>query len=71
MKTTRSSNILEPIANRNFGNIFHHNNGNNQFQYVHKHTGQQYQCRPLQISKNFSPPYIKENLLYVKFTTRK
>ena len=46
MTTTRSSDIIETIVNRNFGNTFHHQNGPNQRQNVHKHTYQQYQPIP-------------------------
>ena len=40
MKTIHSSNMIEPIVNRKFGNNFHHHNEPNQRQYAHKHTGQ-------------------------------
>ena len=49
------STMIETIVNRKFCNTFNHQNGPNQCQYVHKHTGQQYQSRYLQISGNFSP----------------
>ena len=58
--TTLSSNMIEPIFNRNFGNTFHHHNGPNHCQRANKHTYQHYQPRPLQISKNVSPRYPKE-----------
>ena len=35
--------IVDPIFNRDFGNNFHHQNGPNQHQHVHKPTGRQYQ----------------------------
>ena len=60
MTTTSSSNMIEPIVNRNFDNKLHHQNDPNQHQRVHKHIGQQYQPTPLQISKKFSPPYLKQ-----------
>ena len=40
---TPSHSIIEPIVNRNFGNIFQHHNGPNQFQNKHKNTSQQHQ----------------------------
>ena len=36
MTTTRSPTIIEPIINRNFGNIFHNENVPNQHQLVNK-----------------------------------
>ena len=59
MTTTRSSKIIEPIFNRNCFNTFYHHYGPNQHQHVHKHTGQHYQSRPFQRSKNLLPPYLK------------
>ena len=59
MTATRSSNIIEPIANRKFVNVFHCLNDPNHQQYVHKHTDQHYQYRPFQISNKFSLPYLK------------
>ena len=47
--------MIEPIVNINFGNNFHNKNGTNQHQHVNNHTGKNYQSRPFQISKNFSP----------------
>ena len=35
MTITRSSNTIEAIVDRNFGNKFHHHNGTNQLQNVH------------------------------------
>ena len=35
MSTAHS--MIEPIVNRNFGNIFDHRNGPNQHQRIHKH----------------------------------
>ena len=35
--------IIEPIVNRNFVNTFHHHNGPNKHQCVHKNTSQYYQ----------------------------
>ena len=35
------SSMIEPIFNRDFGNIFNHQNGQNQRQITHKHTNQQ------------------------------
>ena len=52
--------MIDPIVNRNFGNTFHHQNGPNQCQYVHKNTSQQYQYRSYQIPKTLSIPYLNE-----------
>ena len=41
--TTRYSNMIGTIFNRNFGNTFHHQNIQKQFQNAHTHTGKQYQ----------------------------
>ena len=60
MKTTSSSNRIEPIFNRNFGNALHNHNRSNQIQHGHKHKFQQYQSRPFQISKTLLPTYLKE-----------
>ena len=35
---TSSHSMIEPIVNRNYGNIFQHNNGPNQFQHIQKNT---------------------------------
>ena len=35
MKTVRSSNIIEPNFNRNFGNSFHHQNNPNHQKHVY------------------------------------
>ena len=40
MSTSHS--IIEPIVNQDFGNTFHHQNGPNQNQHIHKNTSQQY-----------------------------
>ena len=37
--------MIEPIVNRNVGNTFHHQNGQNQPQQTHKNTIQHYQPR--------------------------
>ena len=58
--TANYSTLIETIVNRNFGNTFHFNNGKNWHQYLHKHTSQLYQYISFQISRNFSPPYLKE-----------
>ena len=55
--------MIEPIFNPNFVNTFHHRNVPGQRHYGNKHTGQKYQPKPLQISNNFSPPYLTEKCL--------
>ena len=60
VETTRSLNMIETIFNRNFGNIFHRNNGPNQFQHVHKRTGPQYKYTHFQRLNKFLPPYLKD-----------
>ena len=47
MTATCYSNMISTIVKRKLGNTFHHNNFHNQRQYLHKHTGQQYQSRTL------------------------
>ena len=70
MKTKRYLTMIEPNVNRNFVNIFHRHNFPNKRQHLHKPTGQKYQSRPLQISKNFSPPYLKGGNWSVELKTR-
>ena len=66
---TSSHSIIEPIVNRNFGNIFQHHNRPNQRQPIHRNTIQQYQ--QINTSQNYQPrsyqrpstssiPYLKE-----------
>ena len=52
-----------PIVNRSFGNTFHHQNGPNQIQHLHKQTSQHYKYIPFKISMNFSHPYLKEKII--------
>ena len=52
--------MIGPILNIKLGNKFHHNNGPNQRKNLHKHTDQQYQSIPFQISSKVSPTYLKE-----------
>ena len=66
-----SSTMIDPIANKNFGNNFHQCNVPNQCQHTHKSTCQQYQSRSFQILRNFSITYPKEQFLNVNFTARK
>ena len=51
--------MIDSIVNRNFGNTFHHQNGPNQGQRVHKNTSQQYQFISYQIKSTSSIPYLK------------
>ena len=53
MITTRSTNTINTIVNRKFGNNFHRHNGPNQSKNVHKQKSQQYQYITLQISNIF------------------
>ena len=55
--------IIEPIVKRNFGNIFHHWNGPNKRQHIHKNTSQQYRPISYQIPRNSSVTYPKEDCL--------
>ena len=55
--------VIEPIANRNFGNTFHHQNGPNQRQHIHKNTSQQCQSRSYQIPSTSSITYPKEDCI--------
>ena len=59
MTKTSSSNMIEPIVKRNFGNNFHHQNGRNQHQYVHKTHTNSTNPDPSKY-KNFSPTYLKQ-----------
>ena len=59
MSTAHS--VIEPIINRNFGNIFHHLNVPNQRQHIHKNTSQYYQPISYQRPRTSSIPYLKED----------
>ena len=61
MSTAHS--VIEPIANQNFGNTFHHHNGPNQHQHIHKNTSQQCQSRSYQIPSTSSITYPKEDCI--------
>ena len=63
MATNVSSKMVETV----FNHTFYHYNGPNQLQRVFKHTGQKHQSISLQISRNISPPYLKENCLACVF----
>ena len=59
MTIEHSSIAIDTIVNIKFSNTFHHYNGPTQHQLIHEHTGQQYQSRSPQISRNLSHPCIK------------
>ena len=63
MSKAHSSNMINPIVNKNFDNTFHRQNGPKQRQHVHNHTGQKCQLISFQISSNSSPTYLKESFL--------
>ena len=42
---TPSDSMIKPIANRNFGNTYHHKNGPNQCEYTHQKNSQKHQHR--------------------------
>ena len=69
MTTTRPSNMIESIINRNFVNTFHHQNVPNLRQRVHKHADQNYKSSSFQTPKNFSHLYLRENKLDVETQT--
>ena len=56
------STTIETIANRNFGNNFHKQNGPKHNENSHKHTRQQYQSISFQISSNLSHTHLKRRL---------
>ena len=43
--------MIDPIFNIHFGNTFHHRNGKNQRQHIHKNTSKQYQYITYQIPR--------------------
>ena len=49
MSTSHS--MIDPIFNRNVGNIFHHQNGPNQRQHIHKKNSHEYNSIPYQIPR--------------------
>ena len=53
--------FADHILNINFGNKFHHQNGPNQHQHVHKPKSQHYQFRTFQISRTSSIKYLEED----------
>ena len=53
--------MIYPIFSRNFGNNFHHKNGTNQCQNVHKPTGQQYQYLSIYTPITSSITHLKED----------
>ena len=69
--TTYYSTMIKPSVSKNFGNYYHHQNGTNQHQHVNQHTGQNYQSRSYQISRNFLSPYLKENCLSCGLNNKK
>ena len=46
-----SHSIIEPIVNQDYGNTFHHQNGPNHLQPIHKNTSRQYQSITYQIPR--------------------
>ena len=54
--------MIDHSFNKNFGNKFHQQNGPNQHQQPHKHTGQLCQCRSFKRSRNISPLFQKESV---------
>ena len=46
-----SDSIIEPIVNQDYGNTFHHQNGPNHLQPIHKNTSRQYQSITYQIPR--------------------
>ena len=54
--------MIDPIFNRNFGNIFHHQDGpKQQQQHAHKNTFQWYQYRSYQIPSTSSITYLNQD----------
>ena len=60
---SKAHSIIETIVNINFGNKFHHQNGPNQRQHIHKNTSQQYQYIPYQRPRNSQVTQLKENCI--------
>ena len=64
-----SNSMTEPIVNRKYGNTFHHQNGPNQRQCVHKPAVKQYKSISVQITGKSSSIYLSKTLLDVDLET--
>ena len=59
--------MIDPVVNRNLGNIFHHKKLTNYSQYLYQPTGQQYQPITFLILNKLCI-YITERELYSMWT---